>query len=366
MSKFITLANAGVQQLQPYQPGKPISELERELGISHSIKLASNENPLGPSEKVNDVINAALPELALYPDGNGFALKQALAAHLNVEMESITLGNGSEEILRMLVQAFVNQDNETLFSQYAFAVYAIATQMVGAKANIVPASQWGNDLTAMLAAITPKTRLIFIANPNNPTGTWVGEQALRAFLDHVPKDVFVALDEAYYEYAVNTSDYPDTLGWLKDYPNLIILRTFSKAYGLAGLRVGYGISHPEVADILNRVRPAFNTNQLAQAAATVALQDQDHIARAVATNEKGMQQLMGACDDLGLGYIPSKGNFLTVDMGQAAAPIYDAMLREGVILRPLANYGLPNHLRITVGLPDENARCIEALGTVCQ
>ncbi|MEK7666389.1 MAG: histidinol-phosphate transaminase [Pseudomonadota bacterium] len=353
------LAVPGVRGLQPYIPGKPIEELEREYGVKNVIKLASNESPLGPCPKALAAAQAALTEIARYPDGGGFALKRALAKKLGVLPEQITLGNGSNDILEFVARAFVTAQDEVMFSQHAFAVYPIVTQAVGARAVEVPARNWGHDLDAMHVAITAHTRLIFIANPNNPTGTWLRRAALEAFLDKLPASVIVVVDEAYFEY-VEDSDYPNTVGWLTRYPNLICARTFSKIYGLAGLRVGYGISSPAIADILNRVRQPFNVNSIAQAAALAALDDHAHLDKARRVNADGMQQLVKGFEQLGLNYIPSVGNFVCVEVGEAGR-VYEQLLRAGVIVRPVANYGMPRHLRVTVGLVNENQRFLDAL-----
>ncbi len=364
-----TLATPWVQALQPYQPGKPLDELEREYGIDNAVKLASNENPLGPSPRAIEALAGQLGELARYPDGNGFKLKNVLAARHGVDLNQITLGNGSNDILEFLAHAFVTPAHEVIFSAHAFAVYPIVTQAVGAKAVITPARNWGHDLDAMAAAITDRTRLIFIANPNNPTGTWLGREALKAFLDKVPAQIIVVLDEAYFEYAsdpaLGASDYPDGSQWLGTYPNLVVTRTFSKLYGLAGLRIGYGLSHPDVADMLNRVRQPFNVNSLALVAAEAATGDTDHRERSLQANAEGMAQLTAAFADMGLEHIPSVGNFVCVKVGDGAG-IYEKLLRQGVIVRPVANYGMPEYLRITVGSHEENRRCIEALATAVQ
>jgi histidinol-phosphate aminotransferase len=355
----LKLAVPGVRGLQPYIPGKPIEELEREYGVTNVIKLASNESPLGPSPKALAAAHAALAEIARYPDGGGFALKRALAAKLGVRPEQITLGNGSNDILEFAARAFVTTQDEVVFSQHAFAVYPIVTQAVGARAVEVPAREWGHDLAAMQAAITPRTRLIFIANPNNPTGTWLRRAALEAFLDKLPDSVIVVMDEAYFEY-VEASDYPDAIAWLARYPNLVCARTFSKIYGLAGLRVGYGVSSGAIADVFNRVRQPFNVSSVAQAAALAALDDDAHLHQARRVNADGMRQLVNGFAQLGLNYIPSVGNFVCVEVGEAGQ-VYEQLLRAGVIVRPVANYGMPRHLRVTVGLADENRRFLEAL-----
>ncbi|MFB9885270.1 histidinol-phosphate transaminase [Balneatrix alpica] len=360
---FLARANSGVQALHPYVPGKPVDELERELGIRNIVKLASNENPLGPSPKVIEAIQAALPELTRYPDGNGYILKKALADTFALPLNSLTLGNGSNDVLELLARAFAGPGDEVVYSQHAFAVYPISTQAVGAKGVQVPAKNWGHDLPAMLAAITPATKLVFVANPNNPTGTWLTRTELESFLAEVPEQVLVVLDEAYTEY-VQHPDFPNGLELVQRYPNLVVTRTFSKAYGLASLRVGYAVSHPQVADILNRVRQPFNVDSLALAAAVAALADKDYLAKGVALNTAGMQQFEQGFAKLGLDYIPSVGNFVCVNVGKEAAPVYQALLREGVIVRPVANYGMPTYLRISIGLPEENQRCLDALAKV--
>lgn len=357
------LATPGVANLKAYPPGKPLDELKREYGISEAIKLASNENPLGPSPKVIEALKSAMGELARYPDGNSYYLKKALADKHNVELNQVTIGNGSNDILELVARAMVMPEHEVLFSEHSFAVYPIVTQAVGAKAVVAPAKNWGYDLDALAARISDKTRVIFIANPNNPTGTWVPKAQIKAFLDKVPANVLVVLDEAYHEY-VGEPEYGSALEWINDYPNLLVARTFSKAYGLAGLRVGYSVSHPKVADLLNRVRQPFNVNSLGQVAAVAALQDKVYLAAGVKLNNEGMSQLIAGFDAQGLDYIPSVGNFICVDLAQPAAAINEALMREGVIVRPVANYGMPNHLRISIGLQTENARFLAALKKV--
>lgn len=366
---FCDLATPGVQGLRPYEPGKPLSQLEREYGVRDAIKLASNENPLGPSPAALEAMRGALGEIARYPDGNGFDLKRALAHRYDVDNAGITLGNGSNDVLEIIARAFLQPGLEAVFSQHAFAVYPIVTQAVGAAARVVPTHdgsrgpRYGHDLEAMLAAVTDQTRMIFIANPNNPTGTWLKRDELDAFLQRVPRQVVVVLDEAYVEY-VDEPDYPDSIPWLAQFPNLILTRTFSKAFGLAGLRVGFALSHPEIADVLNRVRQPFNVNTLALIAATAALTDRAHLEASLKLNRAGMAQWAEILAELDLEAIPSVGNFLCVDVGRPAAAVYEALLREGVIVRPVANYGLPNHLRITLGLAQENRRAGAALRKV--
>lgn len=360
---FIQLATPGVQRLTPYVPGKPVEELERELGIANIIKLASNENPLGPSPKARQAITEHLDELTRYPDGNGFRLKQALSKHLKVTADTLTLGNGSNDILDLLARAYLTTDSEAVYSEYAFAVYPIAIQAVGAKAQVAPALDYGHDLAAMRALINDKTRLVFIANPNNPTGTWLNSDALQSFIASVPEQVLVVVDEAYFEY-VEAPGYASVLPWLDRYPNLVVTRTFSKAYGLAALRVGYSVSHPDIANVLNRVRNPFNVDVFALAAAEAVLQDQDYLQRSLVCNRDGMAQLEQGCRDLGLSFIPSVGNFISVQVGSQAAAVYQGLLHKGVIVRPLASYAMPEYLRITVGTSEENARCLSALGEV--
>ena len=360
---LLALATKGVAGLQPYSGGKPIEELQRELGLEEIVKLASNENPLGPSQKVLDAI-ASTADLSRYPDGNGFTLKKALADKHNIEPDKITLGNGSNDVLEMTARAFVTTEHEVIYAQHSFAVYPIVTQAVGAKHVVVPANEWGHDLSAMLDAITDKTKLIFVANPNNPTGTWLNKLDLRNFVENVPEHVIVLIDEAYFEYAITEENYPDCSLWLNECPNLIVTRTFSKAYGLAGLRIGYALSHPDVANLLNRVRQPFNNNSLALVAAETALQDQDYIKNSVEMNHAGMKQLMLAFDDMGLEFIPSKGNFICVDFEQPADDIYQSLLESGVIVRPVANYGMPNHLRVSIGTEEENNKFINELGKI--
>ena len=357
------LAHAGVRALRPYEPGKPIDELERELGVSNIIKLASNENPLGPSAQAIAALQDELAELNLYPDGNAFNLKQALSRELNVAPAQLTIGNGSSDILDFVLRAFVTPEHEVMFAEHAFAMYPILTHIIGAKPVQVKAKNWGHDLEAMAAAVTNATRVVFIANPNNPTGTWLTKNELTGFLDRIPEDVLVVLDEAYFEY-VDEADYPNGVSLVADYPNLVVTRTFSKVYGLAGLRVGYGVSTPEVADYLNRVRPPFNVNQLALVAAEHALKDKEHLSKSVEFNREGMKQLVAAFEQLGIEYIPSVGNFISAKMPRSGKAVFDALLREGVIVRPVDNYGMPDYLRITIGTKEENNKFITALNKV--
>jgi histidinol-phosphate aminotransferase len=369
---FLSLAAPGVRILQPYQPGKPESELRREYGLTDIIKLASNENPLGPSPRALTAVRDALSGLARYPDGNGFELKSALSAKLGLSMAMLTLGNGSNDVLELVARAFLTPAHETVFSEHAFAVYPIVTQAIGATAQVAkayPADHFmphGHDPAAMLALINDRTRVVFIANPNNPTGTWLKTAELETFLAAVPESVMVVVDEAYGEYVGPEADCPNALRWIDRFPNLIVTRTFSKAYGLAGLRVGYAISHPQVADLLNRVRQPFNVNSLALVAAAAALDDVDHLERSRALNDAGMKQLQDACRQWSVRWLPSVGNFLCVDVGRPGREVFQELLKRGIIVRPVDNYGLPQYLRISIGTAAENARCIEALGNVLQ
>ena len=302
---------------------------------------------------------AALDDLARYPDGNGFELKQALCRRYGVAMDEIVLGNGSNDVLELAARAFLGPQTSAIYAQHAFAVYPLATQAVGARGVEVPARHFGHDLDAMLAAITPDTRVLFIANPNNPTGTFVPGPELEAFLVRVPDHVLVVLDEAYTEYLGEDQRY-DAIAWLARFPNLLVCRTFSKAYGLAGLRVGYGLGHPAVIDLLNRVRQPFNVGSVALAAAAAALFDSDFLARSYEVNRAGMAQLTAGFARLGLEWIPSAGNFVTFRAGDGAG-VNRRLLRQGVIVRPIAGYGMPEWLRVSIGLEAENARFLEAL-----
>ena len=356
------LSPTWVRSIAPYQPGKPTSELAREMGLDEKkiVKLASNENPRGIGPRTRAAIEAALPELARYPDGNGFELKQALSRRFGVDMASIVLGNGSNDVLELVSMAFLGTGRSAVMSQHAFAVYPLATQARGARGIVVPAKNWGHDLDAMAAAIADDTSVLWIANPNNPTGTFLPHDEIEAFLKRVPERVIVVLDEAYNEYLPPDLRF-DTVKWLKRFPNLVITRTFSKVYGLAGLRVGYALAHPSVADMMNRVRQPFNVNSLALVAAAAALDDLEFVARSFAANLQGLRQVEEGCRALGLDWIPSHGNFLTVRVGKAGE-VYKRLLKRGVIVRPVTNYGLPEHLRVSIGTPEENERFLVALG----
>ncbi|MCW8955367.1 MAG: histidinol-phosphate transaminase [Gammaproteobacteria bacterium] len=370
MNRFLKLAVPGVQQLTPYQPGKPVEELERELGLQQSIKLASNENPIGPSSKAVAAVQEVIGRVNAYPDGSGFKLTSKLAEKHGVVRTAITLGNGSNDVLELIARAFLAPCYNAVFSEYAFAVYPIITQAIGAEARVArafpadhPTMPYGHDLDAILSMINPATRVVFIANPNNPTGTWLDLQQLDAFLQAVDDEVIVVLDEAYYEYMPDSLK-PASEALIQRFPNLVITRTFSKIYGLAGLRIGYGISSPDLADFLNRVRQPFNTSLPAQVAALAALDDDEHIASSIAMNQAGLAQLRLGLDKLGLQSIPSIANFIAVDFKRDALPIYNDLLRQGIILRPLANYKMPHHLRITIGTEQQNQRLLSSLEQV--
>ena len=361
-SDVCDLAPAYVRAIAPYQPGKPISELARELDLDPAsiIKLASNENPLGVSPLAMQAMQAALADIARYPDGNGFELKQALAQRYGVDTAQIVLGNGSNDVLELAARTFLTPQLAAIYSQHAFVVYPLATQAMGAAGIEVPAREFAHDLKAMLAAITPRTRIIFLANPNNPTGTLIGSSDLHAFLRAVPRDVFVVLDEAYNEY-IPEALRSASVAWLAEFPNLIVTRTFSKAYGLAGLRVGYAFAHPGVADLMNRVRQPFNVNSISLAAAAAGLGDHEFVRRSFDLNEAGMRSVTAGLAKLGLAFIPSAGNFVSFKMKDAAG-VYQRLLKRGVIVRPIAGYGMPDYLRVSIGLESENARFLEALG----
>lgn len=366
MQKMISLAKLGVQSLAPYQPGKPVETLQRELGITRVVKLASNENPLGASPRAVAALRKALDnplELARYPDGSGYRLKQAIAQQVGCATDQITLGNGSNDVLDIIARVFLGEGDSAIYSQYGFAVYPISIQAVGAQGIQVPAKHYGHDLAAMAQAITTTTKLIFLANPNNPTGTWFEREAFVDFMAAVPLSVMVVLDEAYTEFVL-ADDALNGAQLLGQYPNLIVTRTLAKAYGLASLRVGFALASAEVSDLLNRIRQPFNVNSLALIAAEAAISDHEFVAQTRTMNASGLLQWQLALDALNLQYLPSRGNFLCVDMATNAESIYQALLREGVIVRPVANYGLPNHLRISVGSSDENDFAIAALQRV--
>lgn len=356
------ISPAYVRAIAPYQPGKPIADLARELGLEEKniVKLASNENPRGIGPRTRAAIERTLAELSRYPDGNGFELKDALSRRYGVDTVQIVLGNGSNDVLELVALAFLGPARAAVYSQHAFAVYPLATQARGARGIAVPAKDYGHDLETMAKAVDEETCVLWIANPNNPTGTLCAPEALEALLRRVPQRVIVVIDEAYNEY-LPADLRADTVKWIKRHPNLIVTRTFSKAYGLAGLRVGYALAHPSVADVMNRVRQPFNVNSVALAAAVAALQDMEFVARSYAENLQGMRQLREGAQGLGLAFIPSYGNFLTLRVGKAQE-VYKRLLRRGVIVRPVGGvYELPEHLRVTVGTEPENERFLSAL-----
>lgn len=348
-----------ISAISPYQPGKPITQLAREMGlpVDSIVKLASNENPLGMSPKAKLAVQAAVAGIERYPDQ--FDLIAALAEVSGVGQNQVVLGNGSNDVLDILARVFLAPGRSSVFAQHAFAVYPLATLSAGAQCIAVPAKQYGHDLDAMAAAIRPDTRVVWIANPNNPTGTFLPHAQVHAFLKQVPGDVVVVLDEAYNEY-LQAADRQDTVVWLKEFPNLVITRTFSKIFGLAGLRVGYALAAPEVADLMNRVRQPFNVNNLALAGALAALEDHGFVAESYELNRRGMEQLVAGLKKLGFEHIPSHGNFITFNAGDGAG-VNQKLLQQGVIVRPIAGYGLPAWLRVTIGTEAENARFLTAL-----
>ena len=366
MNPYATLAADAVGGLSPYQPGMPPEELEREYGIKNAIKLASNENPAAVPVSVSGAMQTALQNAGRYPDGGGFALREALAAHLGVAAEQLTLGNGSNDVLVLLAETFLTEQTTAVYDQYSFVVYRLAVQATGARALVAASNPTdheqplGHDLDAMHALVDESTRLVFIANPNNPTGTWITSEHLYGFLKSLPAHVIAVVDEAYFEYA-HGDGYPDTLSWLDEFPNLVLVRTFSKAYGLAALRVGYGISAPGIAELLNRVRQPFNVNSVAQAGAVAALAEQEWVASSCQTNAAGLQRLRDGLGKLGINSLPSRGNFLLAHIGPDAAECNEFLLRDGVIVRPVANYGLPEYLRITVGTEAELDRLLVSM-----
>ena len=359
-------ALAYVREIAAYAPGKPIEELAREFGLDprNIVKLASNENPLGAPARAREAMLATMEEVGRYPDGNAFALRSALAQRLDVPMEWVTVGSGSNDILEMAAGVMLAPGRSCIFSQYSFAVYAIATQARGARAIVVPAKHYGHDLDGMRRALSTDTRLIYIANPNNPTGTFVDGATLEAFLQAVPPETVVVIDEAYNEYLPPQARY-DAIAWVRRHPNLLVSRTFSKAYGLAGLRVGYGVAQGELSGLLNRVRMPFNVSVPAQAAACAALSDEDFLRRSYELNHRGLRELEIALKRMGLETVPSFANFILVRIGPAAR-VYQELLARGVIVRPVANYDLPEWLRVTIGLPQENERFINALSAALQ
>jgi histidinol-phosphate aminotransferase len=356
---FRKLANTFVSELTPYQPGKPIEELERELGITSSIKLASNENPLGASLLALEAAENALKYAHIYPDGSCFEIKDNLSKFLSVSMNQLTIGNGSENILEMIVKSYLHSGDHAVISQYAFLTIPILIKSYGGIAKIVNAKNWGHDIPEMIKAIDEKTRIIFVVNPNNPTGTYSNQNDFALLMSQVPGNVVVVIDEAYSEY-ISATDYPNAIEYLSTYPNLIICRTFSKVYGLAAFRLGYAISSPEIADILNRSRLPFNVNTIANKAGCAALADQAHVKKSVTLNNHGMDYLIKQLQSLHYEFIPSLGNFVTIKVGDGSIT-YQKLLQQGVIVRPLNAYGMPQHIRVTIGTHEQNERFISTL-----
>lgn len=355
----LILAIPGVRGLVPYEPGKPIEELERELGLTDIIKLASNENPYGAGPRAQIAAREAVGHMSRYPDGGAFTLKKALAKKWDVSERQITLGNGSNDVLELIARTFLSPGEVAVCDQYAFAAYPISVRGIGAHMVMVPARDYAHDLGALADVLNACVRMVFLANPNNPTGTWFSGEELEAFLAVCPPSTLVVLDEAYCEY-VTASDYPDGRRLLTRYPNLIVVRTFSKVHGLAGLRLGYALSSAPIAQLMNRLRQPFNVNAIAQAAAVAALGDDAYVEQVVADNASERELLRSALTGLGLSVLPSVGNFLCVEVGEAGA-WYQALLQKGVIVRPLLPYGMPRHLRVTVGRPQENARFVREI-----
>lgn len=358
-----------VKSLKPYIPGKPEKELKREMGIDTVFKLASNENPHGPSQFAIDAIHRALGQLHRYPDGAAFEIREAIAEQYFVKQSQITFGNGSSEVLEFIVRAFVDPNESVVVSQHAFAIYDLAAQAIGAEVIKVPALNYGHDLINMANAVQKNTKVVFIANPNNPTGTWCNEAELRQFMQRVPDHIIVVLDEAYGEFLEHLDQpvggWPNSIQLLQEFPNIVITRTFSKVYGLSALRIGFGLSHPLVAERLNRVRPPFNVNSLAQVAALAALKDVASLEACVEANHNGLQQLFAGLDDLDLVYLPSKVNFISFFVGERdARSVFNSLLQRGIIVRPLANYEMPNALRVSVGTPEENDAFLNGLREV--
>jgi len=353
-----------IAALTPYVPGKPIEELKRELSLPRAIKLASNENPLGASPLAQEAIRDATDAVHFYPDGGAFYLKQGLSSHLDVEPAEILVANGSNEAIELIVRTFGSDGARAVVSAHSFVIYKLASLAARVAVDEVPMKDDLHfDLEAMAAAVTPSTRFVFLANPNNPTGTYFGQEALESFLDAVPDDVIVVLDEAYFEF-VDAADYPDGIALRGHHPNLVILRTFSKCYGLAGLRLGYGVLPAALNDYIERVRAPFNTNLIAQRACLAALGDTEFVKQSVAHTIRAREQLAEGVRSLGLRAVPSVTNFVLVELPIPASTVFEALLHKGVIVRPMAGYGLPNHVRISVGLEEEIDECIEALGAV--
>ncbi len=361
------LARRSILKIKPYEPGKPIEEVMRELGLRRIVKLASNENTLGPSSRALKALRDYLPKIYLYPEDSCFYLKKELARRLKVKRENLILGNGSDEIMELIPKTFLNPGEEVIYGHPSFLIYEIVTRIMGGKPVPVPLKDYTYDLEGMLKAITRKTKIIFICNPNNPTGTMVDKEGVEAFLERVPRNIIVVFDEAYKDY-VERADFPDTVKLLKEYRNIIILRTFAKIYGLAGLRIGYGIAREEVINLLSKVRLPFNVNSLAQVAALASLSDREEVKRTRKMNARGKRFLYAAFQDLGLDYVPTQANFILIDLRsvcrrtkRSGKRICQELLKEGVIVREMSSWGLDNYMRVTIGREEENRRFIQAL-----
>lgn len=356
---FADIVPKHIQDIQPYKPGKPVEEVERELGIK-AVKLASNENPFGPSPKAVEAVRHYLENVERYPDDTGFYLRRKLAGHFKVSMEEVILGSGSSDILAMAYHALLTPDCEVLTAEGSFIVYYLLAQTMGVRMVRVPMKEYVFDLGAMAERLSSRTRLIIIANPNNPTGTIVRRKEFELFLNKAPDSALLIMDEAYFEY-VSDPDYPDSLQYLSSRRPLLIIRTFSKAYGLAGLRIGYGVSNPAVIDTLNKVRMAFNTGSLAQVAGLAAWDDRDHVSKSVQTNRTELEFLYGELSKRGVKYVPSQANFVFMDLGKPSVEVNAAMLKSGVIIRPMAGWGFPTMIRVSVGTHDQNLKFLSAL-----
>ena len=354
-----------IARLRPYVPGKPIEEVQRELGLSDVIKLASNENPLGPSPRALEALAAAAGGVALYPEGSAPALRRAVSEAQNMPENTLIFGNGSDEVLHLLALTFLQPGDEIVQGDPSFSMYEIYAAQCNAVPIKVPLQNYTHDLDAMADAVTGKTRIVFVANPNNPTGTLVRQNQVERFLSRIPENVLVVFDEAYDEY-VSDTEKPDLRPFVRSGRNVVILHTFSKAYGLAGLRVGYGITRPEIAEVLNRVRSPFNVNLVAQAAAAAALTDTDHVAHTVALNTEGLRYFYGEFEKMGLAYVLSEGNFVLVDTGRDSREVFEQLQQKGVIVRAAYGMGLPRHIRVTTGTMPQNQRFVKALKEVLE
>jgi histidinol-phosphate aminotransferase len=347
-----------LQSLQPYPAGKPIEEVQREYGLATVIKMASNENPIGPSPRAMEAIRRALSESNRYPDANGYSLRVALSTKIKLPLEQLIIGNGSDELVLLIALTYLGPEDQIVISDKAFIRYQMAAQVMGAQRVHVPMKDFRHDLEAMAKAVSSQTRAIFFSNPNNPVGTMVGRKAVEQLLERVPQRVLIVIDEAYREY-VDHPDYPDGVTYLKAHPNVIVLRTFSKVYGLAGLRIGYGIAHPQIIQDINRVRPPFNVNGLAQAAALAALEDEEHVARTVRMNAEQKAYLEQELIRLKIAFVPSSTNFILIDTGLNSSEVSQHLLRQGIIVRPMTGFGMPTHVRVTIGTPEENSAFVQ-------